>query len=100
MWFHPLQGVNEETPAGKVVSLILRSNGTLDRAPRPKRMAHGAPWFGRVGAKVRRAILAHKQARCLPSKCQIYHAVSVDCRLDRIRSAVFVQGQCKLVRTK
>lgn len=92
MWFHPLQRVDEESPACKVVGFVFCSDTSLDRAPRPESMAHGTPRFGRIGAKIRRAILAHKQAGCLSRKFQIDQAVGVDCRLDRIRSAVLIQG--------
>jgi hypothetical protein len=97
---HALEGKRVESPTFQVKCLLLGRNSALDSAAGPERMPHRAPGIGRIGAKVRRPVLANDQAGRYLRKGQINQAVLINRRLDRVTGAVLVQRQRKVVCAK
>ena len=98
--FHSLQSMYEETPALEVYRVLFCDDAPFYMAPRPEAMPHRAPWLLRICAKIALPILSHMEAWCVLRDGEVDDARFIHDRLDRVRGAIFAQGNRTAVRMK
>lgn len=100
MRLHTLKGMNEQTPASNVKSILFGLDTSLHGTAGPEGMVHGTPWVFVVSSIVCGSILTdHKTRRC-PSEGQIHYAVFVDSRFDRVSVSLFVERNGQVISAK
>lgn len=100
MRLHALDGVDVNASPAHVQLAIFRLECAGDLARRPKAMVHVAPRLSRVGAEVRRPVLARDEARRSPRKGDIHDVLLIYVGREMKRCAIFGQLQVDVLRMK